>query len=133
MAETFTFELVSPERLVFSAEVRSVVVPGTDGEFEILAGHSPFLSTIRPGILKLTTAGGEEKKMYVRGGFADANAAGLTLLAEEALPFEQLTRDQIGEAVAKAEDAVKAANDDDSRYRAETLVSQLKEVAALVA
>jgi F-type H+-transporting ATPase subunit epsilon len=79
------FELVTPERLVRSEDVYMVVVPGTEGEFGVLAGHAPYMSTIRDGDLAIYRSnGGEPERIPVRGGFAEVNENGLTVLAENA-------------------------------------------------
>ena len=79
------FELVTPERLVRSEEVHMVVVPGSEGEFGVLEGHAPFMSTIRNGDLAIyRTAGGEPERIAIEGGFAEVNDKGLTVLAEKA-------------------------------------------------
>ncbi len=79
------FELVTPERLVRSDEVHMVVVPGTDGDFGVLEGHAPFMSTIRNGDLAIyRSAGGEPERIAIEGGFAEVNERGLTVLAERA-------------------------------------------------
>jgi F-type H+-transporting ATPase subunit epsilon len=77
------FELVTPEKLVRSEDVHMVVVPGTEGEFGVLEGHAPFMSTIRDGTVKIyRTEGANPEEIAVRGGFAEVNASGLTVLAE---------------------------------------------------
>ena len=77
------FELVTPARLVRSDEVHMVVVPGTEGEFGVLEGHAPFMSTIRDGAVKVyKTEGGVPEEIIVQGGFAEVTPKGLTLLAE---------------------------------------------------
>ncbi len=77
------FELVTPARLVRSEEVHMVVVPGTEGEFGVLEGHAPFMSTIRDGALQIhRTGGAPPETIQVRGGFAEVGANGLTVLAE---------------------------------------------------
>ena len=79
------FELVTPERLVRSEEVYMVVVPGTEGEFGVLEGHAPFMSTLRNGdVAVYRTAGAEPERIAVEGGFAEVSANGLTVLAEKA-------------------------------------------------
>jgi F-type H+-transporting ATPase subunit epsilon len=80
------FELVTPERLVRSEDVYMVVVPGTEGEFGVLAGHAPYMSTIRDGDLAIyrTSGGGEPERIAIKGGFAEVNENGLTVLAESA-------------------------------------------------
>lgn len=77
------FELVTPARLVRSEEVHMVVVPGAEGEFGVLEGHAPFMSTIRDGAVQIyKTVGAAPESIEVRGGFAEVSATGLTLLAE---------------------------------------------------
>lgn len=79
------FELVTPEKLVRSEEVHMVVVPGSEGEFGVLEGHAPFMSTIRDGaVLVYKTEGAQPEEIQVRGGFAEVGDAGITVLAEQA-------------------------------------------------
>ena len=97
---TLHFELVSPEKLVFSGEVEQVDVPGAEGDFGVLAGHAPMVTTLRPGVLTVKAAGGEQK-IVVLGGFAEVSAKGLTVLADTAnslADFDRAVRAaQIGE------------------------------------
>jgi F-type H+-transporting ATPase subunit epsilon len=79
------FELVTPEKLVRSEEVHMVVVPGTEGDFGVLEGHAPFMSTVRDGAIQVyRTAGGTPETIAIQGGFAEVNDKGLTVLAEHA-------------------------------------------------
>ena len=78
------FELVTPTALAVSENVDMVVVPGIDGDFGVLPGHSPVLTTIRPGLIKMYTSGEVTKSLFVEGGFAEANVKGCTVLAEGA-------------------------------------------------
>ena len=79
------FELVTPEKLLRSEEVHMVVVPGTEGDFGVMAGHAPYMSTLRDGELAIyRSAGAEPERVQVRGGFAEVNEQGLTVLAEGA-------------------------------------------------
>ncbi|WOK36382.1 ATP synthase F1 subunit epsilon [Sphingomonas sp. C3-2] len=79
------FELVTPERLIRSEDVHMVVVPGTEGEFGVLAGHAPFMSTIKDGALSIyKTENGAPETIRIEGGFAEVNEKGLTVLAEKA-------------------------------------------------
>jgi F-type H+-transporting ATPase subunit epsilon len=80
------FELVTPERLIRSEEVTMVVVPGTEGDFGVLAGHAPFMSTLRNGDIAIYRGGMnvEPERIPVEGGFAEVSARGLTILAERA-------------------------------------------------
>ena len=80
----FLFSLVSPERELFSGEVDQVDAPGADGDFGILEGHEPFMTTLRPGAVIVTT--GSAKRTYeIQGGFADVTPSSFTLLAEHAI------------------------------------------------
>ena len=82
----FTFELVTPARLVRSEEVYQVDVPGTEGDFGVLEGHAPVMTTIRDGALRVyKTAGAAPEEVRVEGGFAEVNASGLTVLAEQVI------------------------------------------------
>jgi F-type H+-transporting ATPase subunit epsilon len=83
---TFHFELVSPERLVFAGEVTQVDVPGEEGEFGVLAGHAPYIATLKPGMLTIY-GDGVPQRIVVRGGFAEMGPTGLTVLAEQATPL----------------------------------------------
>jgi len=79
------FELVTPEKLIRSEDVHMVVVPGTEGDFGVLEGHAPFMSTIRDGAIQVyRVAGGQPELIAIRGGFAEVNGRGLTVLAEQA-------------------------------------------------
>ena len=98
------FELVSPARLLFSGDVTSVTLPGTEGDMGIFAGHAPVLSTLRPGVVVVTKEGGATDRIFVRGGFAEVNPQGLTLLAETAIPLAELDAAAIAQQVKNAEE-----------------------------
>jgi F-type H+-transporting ATPase subunit epsilon len=84
MAGTFHFSLVSPERELFSGEVTQVDAPGSEGDFGVLAGHAPFMTTLKEGRVHVFASGGE-RAYDVHGGFADVTPGGLTILAESAV------------------------------------------------
>ena len=126
---TFAFELVSPARLLFSGDVDQVDVPGSEGDFGVLAGHAPFVTTLKPGILTIKERG-SSKRLYVRDGFAEVNAGGLTVLAEYAIPVEELDAGQLASEIATAEERVSEAKDGPARDRAAERVDQLRQVAA---
>jgi F-type H+-transporting ATPase subunit epsilon len=102
---TFHFELVSPEKLLFSGEVEQVDVPGAEGDFGVLAGHTPMVSTIRPGILTVRGAGGEQK-IVVLGGFAEVSASGLTILADLADSVTDIDRAVITSRISELEQRI---------------------------
>ncbi len=100
MAAPFHFELVSPEKLVFSGEVEQVDVPGAEGDFGVLAGHAPFVTTLRPGMLTVHGPGGAQQ-MVVLGGFAEVSAEGLTVLADLAEAAENMNRDVLAQRITE--------------------------------
>ena len=102
------FELVSPAKLLFSGEVTSVTLPGTEGDMGIFAGHAPVLSTLRPGVVVVSKDGGTTEKIFVRGGFAEVNAKGLTILAETAIAMTDLDASALSAQIKSAEDEVAA-------------------------
>ena len=120
----FHFELVSPERLVFSGEVSQVDVPGEAGEFGVLAGHAPYLATLKPGVLTIYGVG-EPQRIVVRGGFAEVGPTGLTVLAEQATPAAELDAATIAEAIKDAEEDVADAESDAARDKARERLEQL--------
>ncbi len=132
MADAFAFELVSPERQLVSGEATQVVVPGAEGQFTVLANHAPFLSTLKPGILEVTMADGSTDRIFVRGGFADANPEGLTLLAEEAQRVADMDMSALDQAIQDAREDVADATDDMKKAAAELKLAQLEEVKAVL-
>ena len=99
------FELVSPEKLVFSGEVEQVDVPGAEGDFGVLEGHAPLVTTLRPGILTVYGAGGAQQ-IVVLGGFAEVSAQGLTVLADVAEAVEGIDRGIITERIGALEQRI---------------------------
>lgn len=101
MADTFQFDLVSPERRLASMEVTSVLIPGAEGDMEAYADHAPVITTLRPGVMRVT--GGEGVTEYiVTGGFAEISSRGISVLAERALPKGEFTQDDFDGMVAEA-------------------------------
>lgn len=130
MAEMFKFELVSPERLLVSEDVAQVVVPGTEGEFTVLKGHAPFMTTIRPGVIEVTGEGGVTSRIFIRGGFADASPTGLTILAERAIPVDEIKASEFATEIRNAEENVADARSDEAKRVAQEKLDQLRAVEA---
>jgi len=97
------FELVSPERLIISTEVDMVVVPGTEGNFGVLPGHSPLISTIRPGTIDIYQGGAVTERVFVVGGIAEVTPERCTVLAEDAMAPDALERGAIEAELQTAE------------------------------
>lgn len=133
MAETLTFELVSPEALVLSGDALEATVPGSEGEFGILPQHAPYISTLKPGILTVKMADGATHEIFVRGGFAEAGPDALTVLAEEATAVADIDPQDIAQAITNAEEDVRDATDESVRAKAQTRLGELKQVQQILA
>ncbi|MGI9402566.1 MAG: F0F1 ATP synthase subunit epsilon [Rhizobiaceae bacterium] len=125
MAETFTFELVSPAQLLMSEPVESVVVPGSEGDFQVLPHHAPVLATLRPGLLDVVLEGGKERRIFVRGGFAEAGPESLTVLAQQAIDSADLDKKALAQEIQNAEEDVADAKDEATRDKAEAALNNL--------
>ncbi len=124
---TFHFDLVSPEKLLFSGDVEQVDVPGAEGDFGVLAGHAPLVSTLRPGILTVHGTGGEQKIM-VLGGFAEVSAQGLTVLADAAEAVEEVDREMLASRISELEQHIEKAEPGVALDRLVTRLDHFKEI-----
>ena len=124
----FHFELVSPEKLLFSGEVESVVAPGADGQFTVLAHHAPVMTTLKAGVV---TINGDEK-LFVRGGFADVSAKGFTILAEQAIAVKDLDVTKLEQDIKNAREDVADAKSDEARRSAADKLQQLLDLRAAI-
>ena len=115
MADKVEFELVSPERLLLSRTVDMVVVPGADGDFGVLRGHAPLISTLRLGVIDVHDAGGVSERIFVAGGFAEVTAERCTVLAEQAVPVADLDRAGIEGEIKSLRDSLAVADSDAER------------------
>ena len=125
MAQSFKFELVSPERLLVSEQVESVVIPGAEGEMTVMAQHAPVMTTIKPGVVTVKPASGSEVRYVVFGGFADILPSGCTLLAESAVAVKDIDRAEIQRRIQEAKEDVADAKTDEHRTKAELFLHQL--------
>jgi F-type H+-transporting ATPase subunit epsilon len=130
MPDPFKFELVSPERLLVSDDAEQVVVPGSEGEMTVLAYHAPLLTTLKPGVLNIGFPGGEHRRYFIRGGFAEIGPSGLTVLAETAVDLAELDAGQLAQALKDAEEDVADASEDMARDKAQTNLDHLRQVQA---
>jgi F-type H+-transporting ATPase subunit epsilon len=131
MADKLRFDLVSPERALRSGEVHMVVVPGAEGDFGVLAGHAPFMSTIRPGAIQVfDDADSAPARIFIDGGFAEVNEQGLTILAEAALPVEELEPEAIARDLQAAREDLRDARTDAERAVAERRIARFEAMQA---
>ena len=133
MADAVQFELVSPERLVLSAEVGMVVVPGADGDFGVLPGHAPLISNVRPGVISVYNNRAVETRIFVAGGFAEVSDSRLTVLTEDAVALDEIDRAGADARLAAAREALDDATDDRATAEAEKAVTVAEALVAAVA
>jgi ATP synthase, F1 epsilon subunit (delta in mitochondria) len=130
MAEKIQFELVSPAKLLVSSPVDMVVVPGTEGDFGALPRHAPLIATVRPGVIDVHDSGKVSSRIFVAGGFAEVNEERVTVLAEEAIPVDEITAELVAARTKAAREAQAEAKTELEKAAAE---NQAAVAAALAA
>jgi F-type H+-transporting ATPase subunit epsilon len=128
----FHFELVSPEKLLFSGEVESVVAPGAEGQFTVLKDHAPVMTTLKSGVVTVAGGDGRVEKLFVRGGFADVSAAGFTILAELAVAVSEIDKAKVDADIKDAREDLADAKTEQGRQAASVKIAQLEEMRAAI-
>lgn len=123
-----SFRLVMPEREVLATEADMVVVPGSEGDFGVLHGHAPLISTVRPGVLEVIQDNKVDKRFIVVGGFAEVTPERCTVLADEAVPFEEVTPEQLAERERAAERELADAATDGEKAAAQRAIAVAKDL-----
>jgi F-type H+-transporting ATPase subunit epsilon len=123
-----TFRLVMPERELLATEADMVVVPGSEGDFGVLHGHAPLISTVRPGVLEVLQGNKVEQRFIVVGGIAEVTPERCTVLADEATPFEQVTAEQLADRERFAQEELNDAATDAERAVAQKNLSVAKDL-----
>ncbi len=129
---TFHFELVSPEKMLFSGAVDSVALPASEGDMTVLAGHAPSMTTLKPGVVTIAEGKGSPRRLFVRGGFVDINEAGLTILAEHAIPLEDLKPEMIAADIKNAMEDVADAKTVEARVAAQAKLDGLRQLQGAI-
>lgn len=124
MAQTFTFELVSPEKVLLAGEAEQVLLPGSEGDMTVLPGHAPLISTLRPGVVDVVL-GGAKSRVFVRQAFAQVDPERVTVLAEKAYDVAELTGATLSAELSKAEADLASAKDDEQRRVAHQAIASL--------
>ena len=127
---TLHFELVAPERVLFSGEVEAVLLPGTEGDMTVLPGHAPVMTALKTGFVVVTNHKNDGERVLVRGGFAEINGQGVTVLAERATPVEELTAEKIDHEILDLQTRRDASDDHKAREAADTAIARLEEARA---
>jgi len=130
---TFQFELVSPDQLLYSAEVESVVVPGTEGEFTVLANHAPLVTSLRNGGVILVSGEQPSREFAVFGGVAEVTNSSLTILAERTTPLREVTVEALDQDILTAQTYLEGAHSDDEKRVLGERIAQLEEFRHVVA
>jgi len=126
----FHFEIVSPEKLVFSGEAQAVTVPGTEGEFTVLKDHAPLISSMKPGVVVIEETPAKKLRLFVPGGFAEAGPSGLTILADQAIGLADLDAAKLDAVIDGCEEEIGRATTDEARRRAVEKRDHLRELKA---
>ena len=126
----FSFDLVSPERLLLSLEAESVSAPGTEGDFGVYAGHAPMVASLRSGIVEVTGTEDGDHRIYIAGGLAQVTQERVVVLAEEAIPLKDLDRGDLEQRIQDAREDVEDAKDDEARRITEAKLAHLEELLA---
>ena len=129
MMATFHFDLLSPEKVLFSGEVSQVDVPGSEGDFGVLAGHAPLVTTLRPGILVIYSER-DAQRIVVDGGFAEVGPSGLTVLANLAVPVDEF---DVAEVAGVIKDTEEDVADETDGWKRDKLAHKLDRLKALQA
>jgi F-type H+-transporting ATPase subunit epsilon len=130
MAETTQFELVSPEKLLYSEAAEMVVVPGTEGYFGVLPRHAPMISTLEPGVIDIHQNGSVAERIFVAGGFAEVTETRCTVLAEDAQVLKDVDTAKVDSEIADLRDDLKDAKEELDRERIERRIKILEALRA---
>ena len=131
-ADKVSFELASPEALLVSAAVDMVIVPGAEGDFGVLPGHAPFISTVRPGVIDVYDGDKIDQRIFVADGFAEVNERRCTVLSSEAYPVDALDRGEVEPRLKAAQDELADADNDDERVKAEAEIAVCEAMLAAI-
>ena len=125
MSDLFRFELVSPERILLSDQAEQAIVPGVEGEFTVLAGHAPVVSTMLPGVIHVKLSA-SSKGIYVDGGFVEVTGQAVTVLTENAFIVDEADPRTLHDALENAERAIEQTRDDEALRHLTAAIEQLK-------
>ena len=124
---TFKFELVSPERILFSGDVVSVIIPSVEGEMTVLAGHAPLVATLKAGIVFVQTTESNGKEFFINGGLVEVNQTSTTILAEQGRFIEDVDTAVLDAEILSAETRLAGSQNDDEKKRLQDTLVQLNE------
>jgi F-type H+-transporting ATPase subunit epsilon len=126
MTDKISFDLVSPEKLLLSEMAEMVTVPGREGDFGVLAGHAPVISSLRPGVIEVKGGTGGDSRFFVLGGFTEVTPRKLTVLAEDVRPMSEMDASKVDECIRNAEEDILQAKTEADRAKAVESLDHLK-------
>ena len=130
--EQVEFELVTPEKLLLSRGVEMVVVPGADGDFGVLQRHTPMISNVRPGVIRVYEGGKVTEDIFVAGGFAEVTPARCTVLADQATPVAELDRAATEQRLKDEREDLADAKTDEERTAAEKQIAVCEAILKVI-
>ena len=125
---SFPLKVISPNKVVIDAQVKSVEIPGAEGDFGVLSGHAPFFSMLRPGVIRLDLATEGKRNFFATSGFADVTPNGCTIISERIQDVREIAPDTAREALAAAEKDFSEATDAEEKVAAEKRIVAAKEL-----
>lgn len=131
MAQLFPVKIISPEKLVFDADVEQVEVPGREGDFGVLVKHAPFFSMLRPGVVTAHMTGNAKKRYFVTSGYAEVSGSGTVILSDHIQELNFIDVNEAREALEAANEALHAIDKNDVAARAKAL-RRVEAASALV-
>lgn len=129
---TVPLELVAPEKLLFSGEIVSIILPSVDGEMQVMPGHAPLIAMLQPGVITIDTGAGAPQRLFVRGGIAEIRPDNISVLADYAVPMAEFSVEAIAIEIAMVEKVHVAARTDDTRFAASVKLMRLTELRATI-
>jgi F-type H+-transporting ATPase subunit epsilon len=133
MADMVTMELVSPEKLLLSDAYEMIVVPGSEGDFAVMAGHTPITSSLRPGVIVIYEDDVEKDRIFVNGGFVQVADDKMTVLAEEAIHVADLDLKDMEQRIQDASEDIEDAKDDEIQRKAQEYKDHLEQLLEAMA
>ena len=130
---TLHAQLISPDRVVFDGEIRSVVIPGVEGDMTVFPGHQPVVTMLLPGMIVAVDAAGAGRRAFVRGGYVEITGTSVTILADEAFTVEEVTPDMLDDEILRFNTLRDGSTDDMKRSQYSASISRLQELKASLA
>ena len=127
---TLHAQLISPDRVVFDGEIRSVVIPGVEGDMTVFPGHQPVVTMLLPGMIVAVDAAGAGRRAFVRGGYVEITGTSVTILAEEAMAVEEVSPEMIDEEILRFQMQRDTSSDGTERARFDVSIGRLEELKA---